>query len=88
LASLPRWKTDEKRVAKLADGRPANEAAAENGCRCRSSSVAELGRDEDAAESGSRSATQLTEKDEEVHSGVLWLATIPLLSYRLMASGK
>jgi hypothetical protein len=71
----PRWKTEEKRVAKderycfpvrLAGGSPANEAAAGSGCRWRSSSVAELGRDEEAAESGSRSAAQSAENEDEV----------------------
>jgi hypothetical protein len=76
-APAPRWKTEEKRVAKderycfpvrlLAGGSPAKEAAADSGwCRWRSSSVAELGRDDEAAESGSSSAAQSAEKDDDV----------------------
>jgi hypothetical protein len=72
-APAPRWKTEEKRVAK--DEKycfperllpAAAEVAGGSGLRWRSSSVAELGREEDAAESGSSSVAQSAEKEEDV----------------------
>jgi len=74
--AAPRWrKTEEKRVAKderyllparLAGGSPAKEAVPRSRLRWRSSSVAELGREEQGAESGSRRASQSAEKVDEV----------------------
>jgi hypothetical protein len=52
--------------ARLAGGSPANEEVPRSRLRWRSSSVAELGREEQGAESGSRRASQSAEKVDEV----------------------